>query len=47
MFALRMIREYKQVEDEDVIFEVLNHQNEEVEAFWPLKFVVIYNCVIR
>jgi HEAT repeat protein len=32
MFALRMIREYKQREDEDLIFEVLNHNNEEVRA---------------
>lgn len=30
MFALRMIREYKQKENEDTIFEVLNHDREEV-----------------
>lgn len=30
MFTLRMIREYKQNDDEDLIFEVLNHQEEEV-----------------
>jgi hypothetical protein len=30
LFSLRMIREYKQTQDEDLIFEVLNHQNEEV-----------------
>jgi hypothetical protein len=30
MFALRMIREYKQTDDEDHIFEVLNHQDMDV-----------------
>ncbi|MFT3739045.1 MAG: HEAT repeat domain-containing protein [Breznakibacter sp.] len=30
MFALRMIREYRQSDDEDLIFEVLNHENDQV-----------------
>jgi len=38
MFALRMIREYKQVEDEELVFEVLNHHNEDV------RFLAIEVC---